>query len=415
VAYSLRLDNASHVIVENILIDGDAWTREARNPIVVPETSDHIALRSIELRDYPHATGCFIGGGSGTNIASDILVYNCHFHDLNDWQALAETRIHGVVVRHATARIWILDCRGEFLGEDGVQINAGGTPVATDVYVGRCLFHHNREDAVDVKGSSRVILSQNECFGFRPSSTSVGNAFVIHEDDGVPQDVWVLFNEIHDCERGMTLNMAGRTYLVGNLLYDIHHLTGDQAGGPDNITRKGLAISIRRSDDVLVYNNTIVDADAGISAQGVSTYPNAGVDMVNNLVALDDNAEDYRHIIMANDSAFGGRCDFHHNLLDHTTQPSFIRWADNGQYTVASFIAAFAPAKGDGLIDQAPALAGDYQPTGSSPAVDAGAPITVYSSVFAADFFGLDIAVDFYGRPRTAGSIDIGAFEYDGN
>jgi len=58
-------------------------------------------------------------------------------------------------------------------------------------------MHEDVENAVDIKNSSDVIISQNVMYGYGNAPESDGTALVINNWSDYPKErIWILFNEI---------------------------------------------------------------------------------------------------------------------------------------------------------------------------------------------------------------------------
>lgn len=157
---------------------------------------------------------------------------------------------HGVSVSAGSQRAWVLENTIHHFGGDGFQAchNCSLNP-PRDVYIGRNVITGGRENAVDLKWITNVVVSENIGYGFRPapahvpwcasdgsfciadpSSGSDGAAVVIGSDGG-PTNAWVLYNDIFDSQIGIRHESScvgatcsagtGPAYTIGNRIHDI--------------------------------------------------------------------------------------------------------------------------------------------------------------------------------------------------
>jgi len=436
-----------YVIFENIKLTGSV--------ALCAGYGHHVALRHCEL------TGK-VGGGSVVAVSGDtgtasqthnILIYNNLIRDNGDWLADFDEDAHGIGVVYYSNDVWILDNEFFHNSGNGVQVNAGQTIyelTTHHVYVGRNEAHHNKQAGIWSKVGHDIVFSQNHCYSTRPVGENPSNF-----GDGMggqyrPSNLWYLFNEIHDCSNGIRLSSQGggalagtgeNIYIIGNLIYDIHHTTTDLTGlypvvgGSDYLPNDpwsaGRALSIWQpmgdSDDysggpdtgpaTWIINNTIFDADAAV---GVARQYNRVV-MINNLFVNKNYGPlegtglgESPHIMIEHDSS-SNLCRIDNNLFD---SPARLKWG----YAAAAY--GFGGANGadnrtadwNSLFIDGAAPAGRHgglRLTAGATAIDAG--ISAVPAAYQAfqTLYGIDIRVDFDGNPRPASGAawDLGAYE----
>ena len=305
----------------------------------------------------------------------------------------------GIGIGARTYDIWIVDNEVWHCSADGIGANSGyGYPNdwIHHVYVGRNVIHHNKQGGFWNKESRDIIISQNVIYGIRQSPSSAGQAIGCQYG---PERVWILYNEVYDCERGIITPDATSIYVIGNVIHDIHRASG--ALEPENPYGPGWAIQIRGTGFAHVAANTIYDVDTGIS-------------IINTLSHIDNN-------IVANKTSPLGRHIFllygdmsslmNNNLLEGSVR---ISWGSPSPvYDLQGFVAA--TGQGPECINADPAFVSpagnDFHLDANSPAIDAGALPDVYATYL--DLYGVDIEVDCdgLGRPQN-GTHDIGAYEH---
>ena len=143
------------------------------------------------------------------------------------------------------------------------------------VYIGGNVIYGNRENGVDLKYCNRVVISRNEIYHHWPSvagvrfcyddgsgcttgsSGSEGESILVGSN-GKPGNVWVLFNEVHDSNKGVRLQETSSGFVVGNVIHDVESV--------------GIEIEQTDAGPVTAAFNTINNTEKGIRgprAQGI--------------------------------------------------------------------------------------------------------------------------------------------------
>jgi nitrous oxidase accessory protein NosD len=380
----LRL-RGSYVIVEGVVLDG-------MRLVVGP--GHHLALRRSEIRGYDPGRN----GAAVSLEATDVVLQGNHIHHNGDATGAAEEDVHGIKPGSGDARVWIVDNNIHHNGGDAVQVGSASAeePWAERIYIGRNELHHDRENGVDIKQSRDVVVSENRIHSYLPTSSSSGEAIVVHDD---PERVWIVNNEIRDAARGVVCTGAAGFYVVGNLIERIHHVPGREY---DPASLYGTqAIIAYASPELHVVANTIYDVDAGIS---FPTGQRAVI--VGNVVA---NLSQPSHHVAVGGSAAGSSL-MSHNLL---AGPVRIKWGTTRAQGLSEFQGS--SGRGAGCVTGDPAFQdpgrGDFRLRTGSPAIDAGITPDVYATF--QRLYGLDIARDLASTPRPQGrAFDIGALEH---
>ncbi|HVQ76388.1 MAG TPA: right-handed parallel beta-helix repeat-containing protein [Candidatus Binatia bacterium] len=332
--------SGSYVIVENIDADGGG----------VNLTGEHVALRSSEVRNANKGTMVQISG-------TDVVVYGNRIHGNGDADSSSEADRHGV--GGGGNRIWIVDNEIYRNGGDSVQFGHNGGNRFGTIYIGRNVMHHDRENAVDIKEVSNVVISQNTMYGYRATSSSEGAAVVLHY---CPVNAQVIFNTIYDSSVGISassLNSSCNSYrpvkigVIGNVIWNVG--TGIQGWGSGKVA-------------AIVGNTIYGTGGAGINVANLGT----GSVVENNILWS----------IQGRPTAFsGGTPALRNNLLD-TANPQFVN-----------------------------PDAGDFHLRSTSPAIGAGVASAAYATY--QSLYGVPISVDRDGVPRPSGGTwDIGAYEF---
>ena len=370
----------AYVIIEGFVIEN----------LQVAPVGHHQAIRENDIRGMPPAPG-----GSAVYIGahSDIVVLRNLIHNNGDPNYPTENDIHGVLVGSGAERAWILDNEMYGNGGDSVQINSGIGTMARLIYIARNRMHDEGENAVDIKTAEDVIVSQNRCWNFRPTtyafSGSDGTALVLNDDNarsGRNNRIFFLFNDVSDSTVGIRTQWYAA--LIGNVLHRIAN-----AG-----------VLTFGAHDVHIEHNTFHNV-----ARAVERF---GGDVGNK-------------IIFINNLVFGRTTDDMKVSGNATTgsvvaaslfaSPARISWSGVMYTGLASFQAALGCVgcvEGDPLF--ANLSAGDFRPRVGSPAIGRGTPSAVYTIY--QSLYGVSIGYDALGqsRPGLDGKWDIGAFEWDG-
>jgi hypothetical protein len=320
-----------------------------------------IALRHSEVRQT-YTTAVAISGPGA-------LVYGNYIHDNGNANSLVEYDTHGVMIVPGTNGTWVIDNEIARNGGDAVQIGSDDPtqPIPQYAFVGGNTLHEDRENGVDIKRASNVIVSQNVIYGYVVRSSSAGEAIVVHAG---PEQVWIINNAIGSSQQGIVCTGATGYYVVGNLIANIHHAPG-ATYDPNSLWGASGVLTYNTTNSVHV-NNTIWASDAGIS------IPTGSMTEVVNTVTGGLTA-----------GTAGVR------VASAVVRTGAIV-SNNVGVDATSFI---APSSGD------------FRLTKSSPAIDAGTTHWVYAAF--QNTFGLPLGRDLYGATRIAGlRIDIGAAEF---
>ncbi|MCP4537147.1 MAG: right-handed parallel beta-helix repeat-containing protein [Chloroflexi bacterium] len=258
------------------------------------------------------------------------------------------------------------------------------------VYIGRNHFHHNGENAIDLKIMADVVYSQNVMHDFEPSVSSGGYAVTVHYD---PPNNWVMFNTIYNASHGIAVHGVVDFYAIGNEIFDI----------------SGRGIVFWANGEVHIVGNTISNVDDGIYTWIPSTEPHP---IINNIVHNINDPTNGWHIRYSQES-LADASDMHHNLVYQDNGPIRINW--HGEYnSILDF--QNGTGKCQGCVEADPLFVDhandDYRLQAGSLAKDAGTAEISYYQLYE-DRFGVGIRSDLVDTPRPQGDgWDIGAYEY---
>ena len=143
--------------------------------------------------------------------------------------------------------VWILDAEVYDMSGDSVQVGDASRGAAANVYIGGGYFHDNRENGVDIKDSTNIVVSGNTLEGFSPTSSDPGSAIVVHDD---AFDAKFYDNVIYNTHIGIVSSGEAGHIIDANIVEAL--TTG---------------IQLRNTRDIVVSNNTI-SAPTPIEVQG---------------------------------------------------------------------------------------------------------------------------------------------------
>lgn len=405
----------SYFILENLLFT-DAGGLSIRAP------SDHIGVRYTELTRFNHPESkshynLLPGGDKEVDFNSDIVYYHNYFHD-NGYPATSTPELkNSFQVTGNTRRIWIVDNIMENGTEDGIHIMLGTSShekfLPEDIYIGRNIIHHYTENAIDVKPSRDVIISENIMYGYRPinippSDGAQGDGVVLNYEEWVEGQVvenhFIIFNTFYDCEIGIRAEYSG--YVYGNVFYGISQEVSGSNSGAVTVYLKEDAIS----DPMYIINNTMYDVWRGIyHRQGTNIYA------YNNAVVKAEDA----HVQYQTNSEVR---EFHNNLLWNADGEAVLKVGGSGAryYRGMNNFPNLTEFSGSLEFDPLFASIDDSNPsylqlTEASPAVEHGIYTERLQTLLEqfSTTFGPDIHYDRQGTTRPINmNWDIGAYEF---
>lgn len=293
-----------------------------RGALRLAPACDHVVVRDNEIHENPDRSG-FVGSGS------DILLYRNHIHHFQ-----ADNR-HGITNGHGTLRFWIVGNEVHHNAEDSFQCGhtngAGPPPTYSEyIYIGGNTFYSDRENAVDLKWVKHVVISQNVCTSYEASpvgsytfddgshtgtysSGSDGSAILIGSD-GLAEDVWIVFNEIHDNDAGIRIEEVAGARIVGNTIR--------------NIVRDGVRFE-KEGGEIHVVGNTI--HSVGGSGLNQDWRENFTLFIHNNLIS-----EAGARSVNVESSLVSGRSSMSHNLIWQGGGAASLAWGSGQAQTYST-------------------------------------------------------------------------------
>lgn len=402
--------DARYIIVEGIdAYDGAILGREGNTPSF---TTSYIAVRKCNF------SGDENGGGLGiatwtANAVEQIVFFGNVIHDNGVWDPLlseGDRDIHGMVIGSDVSHVWIVDNEMYHNEGDGLQINAGSEvdqSTTHHIYVGRNVSHHNKQTGLWTKQAVDVIFTENEIFGHRASSSSMGQGMGFQY---APERVWFLFNKVYDNEYGFAymsdsdLGFGTKSYCIGNLIYDIHHDLDYRDSYNPNTAWAPAGVMAAGGEDRYFIGNTLYDVDAGFNIAG------SGLAYFANNIVSGVGTQGESHI-WAEDEASGLTWLVYNNLLYQSGGNGRIK-----HYTTVYSVLTMPASYGVGNIDADPKLMGpesDFHLGANSPAINVGLSSDTVQTVFDefASRYGIDIRIDM-DRNARGQTWDLGSYEY---
>ena len=400
--------NGSYAIIENLHFDTQRKTLSTRNRGTA--SAHNICIRQCEFsgsRTSDGNTAVIAVSGIAGDPSSDIVIYNNTIHDFGDSSPSSiENDYHGILPGQYSLRTWVLENHVYNNGGDSIQVGQVG--FATDqrpkfVYIGKNVFHGDRENAIDIKAAQDVIVSENTCYDYEATSSSSGEVIVLHED--LLDNVWIINNTVHSGRYGIITTGSTNGYFIGNIIYNIHHDPAKTDWSPTSSYGAGAAIHFRGASNGGAINNTIYDYDTGIQITGGNSYL-----MHNNILSYRAEAEAYDINFL--NSSMVTATEFDYSLFNPVINNTRI---NRGGTVVdlptmkANYGAFLNCLEGDPLFVNS--VTKDFRLREISPAINSGVASSVYATFLSR--YGINIEKDIteYIRPSD-GSWDIGAHEF---
>ncbi len=294
-----------------------------------------------------------------------IVLYSNKIHDNHKADDLD---CHGVQASNHGKKIWVLDNEIYNNGGDGIQACHNCNPGPRYLSMGSNEIHGDKENGIELKYDSDVIISKNVLHDYLHTAETGDVSPMVIGSDGAPTRVWILFNTIYDCRKGIRIEEIDDLWIIGNLLYDIP--------GPAIIPEK-------RGTTTHIVNNTIYNVETGISDPWRDDF---SLYIYNNIFSnVSKNSIKLGSSILA-------RSEIGHNLF----------WE--------------ASVHGENYVNQDPlfmdSINQDFRLSETSPAIDSGTSRggVIYDYY---TLYGLDISYDMDGEIRPQGSEwDMGAYEF---
>jgi nitrous oxidase accessory protein NosD len=202
-----------------------------------------------------HLHGGTLGGGITTHgNARGILIERNHIHD---FRKPNNDDSHGIVIQATSKDIVI---RGNHIHDtsgDAVQClkpDNGGEQPARGLVIEKNKLHSTGENAVDIKTCRDVTVRRNRMYNFRKSSSSSGEAVVVHYS---AKNIRIQDNEISKAGKGIAVGGVTEGPPPSEVVVSGNHISEiSSAGGSD-----GAGIRVENATNVQLEGNTIEKTD----------------------------------------------------------------------------------------------------------------------------------------------------------
>ena len=187
--------------------------------------SDHAVFRNAVIA----AEGSLATNGSqiysaGTSayVSNYLLVYNVKMSGVGQWTTNDNADTHGIKMRNNVNYVWILNneifhCQGDSVQTGEASVTGSDAP--THIYIGKNVFYENKENGIDIKDGSDIIMSENVIYNMANSYGDDGaEGIVIHED---ADHVYAIGNNVYRCGIGIITTVSTNTWFIGNIVHDM--------------------------------------------------------------------------------------------------------------------------------------------------------------------------------------------------
>lgn len=275
-----------------MIFDGIYWRNGGRisvRPRFSANVIHHIVFRNCDIKGQSllsDGNGISIGTAikNDTQLTHDIIVYNCNIYNFGDKNNPNEQC--GIYPVFYLTRLWVLDNFIHDVAEDGLAGSHDGTRTSSYYYIGRNRIYNNLTNAIDIKGMTNIIISENIIFdhfdiwiGGIHKSSGQGESIVPHYSGNssgptswlnFPDEVSIIFNTIYNSRYAIATSRCGKLRIVGNVIYNIHSVPTDYTTTVEGILINGV------KDNQWVIDNTIYGCDGGIRiTDGPMSYNSA--------------------------------------------------------------------------------------------------------------------------------------------
>jgi hypothetical protein len=394
----------SYIYFDNIYVH--SGSRFQVGSYVNGETADHILLRNSEVQGLPtDGTGAIVATvGSSSDLVDNVIIYNSELHDTGNLQSPTDDDAGIMVISQYSSYVWVLNNTMYTASGSGLQINPTSNPSSTHhIFVSQNHVYNVRQSALWVKYATDVVFAENVVHDIITTSWSPSKGLGAQYE---PQRFWMVNNTVYNVEYGIRVasTNAGQDwniYMIGNLIYDAH------APSPSSHTGSAwdeACIHLHGGVNRYIYNNTLVNCDAGINLS--STIGNF---YIKNNIISNITASTGQHLFVEYQK---NSTTVDNNIFYQNGSNIRIKWGSI-LYDLASFKSSTSQCSNNcsSANPQFVSPASDiFNVATGAPSLDTGSTDNIFSTF--QNLYGVSIDKDIDQNPRFQGaSIDIGAFE----
>ena len=348
---------------------------------------------------YSGNNSAVVTSGSSSSHNNNIVIYRNTIRDHGEWNNNTTNDVHGVKPRNDCDEIWILENLIYHVQGDSIQTGEAtlSSSYPTKIYIGKNTMYENKENCVDIKGGTDIVVSENICHDMlNGASDDQMEGIVTHNSADY---TWYINNTIWNTGYGIYASGSTHQYAIGNVIY-----SSQGSSSPTSYYDKGYGI-LFYSVDGSILNNTIDNCQHGYGIVGAA----------GGAVEARENIITGRTLAGGQDQAIESTSRGHTVDYTLTNGSTKTRWG-GGAYTTA---AAFSSSTGQGAHhweadpQYTSGAAHNYRIPPTSVAVDKG--VLAQGYVVFNNRYGFSIQKDMDGSVRPSGGAwDLGAFESAG-
>lgn len=341
------------------------------------------------------------GATVGISNTSYVVTANLEIGFWGNSEDAAENDTHAILPTSGAQFVWVLNNHIYNSGGDSIQVGQAQLAAGTwpeNIFIAGNHFHDDRENAIDIKDATNVIISQNILHGYAAVSSSGGECIVVHDD---ANHIWILGNIIYDCHRGLSATADTDIYVFYNEFRDF---TGPvDFGGPyheSNTVAYFSAIT-----NLTFAFNTLDNYTIGVQA---TSGAGGTIDISHNIFNTKNNAGGWDVMIESTGTGASALIDSNlylsaRNRIGSTNYTGLAAWQGTGQG---------ANSIENGAILFTNEAADDFTLQAGSPAIDSATFRPAVLADYVTDI-GLAIEKDNNNndRPAAIGDWDLGAYE----
>lgn len=225
-----------------ILLGGKVNAPSRRGAFLRTRNCHNCVVRDVEVS----GPGTDESHSSAVTLSDNSVWIGGSIHGFGDNRTNArEQDFHGMKL--LSSNVWVIDAEIYDVSGDSIQCGDASRGSCSNVYISGGYMHDNRENAIDIKNSSNVVVSGVRMAGFRPTASSSGNALILHDD---ANNAKIFDNMISDAPMGIVSSGRRGHTIEGN-----------------TITTSRVGIQLRNTSNLTVRNNDI-SAPRCVEVQG---------------------------------------------------------------------------------------------------------------------------------------------------